>query len=104
MTKSLEEFVGSEKKTKRTVCWVCNIPECQEIEEGFEKGIPVNTIVRWLKNECDYGTEATDDKVRNHKKNHWIPDPTKTYRNIIEKEDIPPDPILQWEDDGGATN
>lgn len=71
MGSSLEEFAAKGKPYSKA--WVNTLPEDvrQEIDGGFDKGISVKTIVRWLKSEKGF-SEATDDKVRNYKNNYWV--------------------------------
>ncbi len=64
MSKGLKDFVASEKKESKL--WIFTLPEDirKEIDEGFDNGVPVSAIVRWLKIEKGYANEATEDKVR----------------------------------------
>jgi hypothetical protein len=64
---SLQEYAASAKSG----CWVCGIPEREEIDAAILAGTLVGVIVHWLVDIRGYARNvATRNKVRNHRDNH----------------------------------
>ena len=59
----LREFVQSVKPK----CWVCGLPEREEIDQELRNDVAVSIIVRWLTYECGYD-DASADVVSGHKR------------------------------------
>lgn len=69
-TVSLKDYAGANPAGPRR-CWVCNLPEREEIDEGIRNGTTNGVIRRWLINVRGYiETDATCDKLRRHRENH----------------------------------
>lgn len=66
---ALTEFAATHKNKPGTPCWLCGLPERDEIDAALKKGVPQPAIVAWLRQECGYA-EATDNRVGNHARNH----------------------------------
>lgn len=65
-TQSLSDFAESVRKPNRK-CWACNLPESDEINKGFNKGLKPRVIQRWLVEEQEYPiNEATIDRIEHH--------------------------------------
>ncbi len=70
---SLTDFVERKQQANKHVkCWLCHIPQVEEVEAAAASGVTRTDIVDWLQSEegCNYGDEATLAKVTNHLKNH----------------------------------
>ena len=65
---SLEEFEKKDGGKAGRQCWVCSIPEREEIDQALHRNASSGLILRWLLNERGYSkSEATRNKVANHK-------------------------------------
>jgi hypothetical protein len=67
---SLIDYAASGKGLKKpgTQCWVCGIPERDEIDRCLREGMSVGVILRWLLDVRHYpSSEATRNKVQNHR-------------------------------------
>ncbi len=63
----LEEFAAEVRAKKVARCWVCEIPERDDLEKNYAQGVPVGTLIRWLIEECGYSRQdATPGKFQNH--------------------------------------
>ena len=77
--KSLAAYAKANPQHHNGRCWMCNIPERDEVHAYCEalatdgqkrKGIPVRSIFLWLRDECGYAGTATYGKVHNHFQNN----------------------------------
>ena len=66
---TLAEFAAAHP-TRGSGCWMCTIPEREEIEEARRNRVQISVIVDWLNGECGYGDKATPNRVSNHLTNH----------------------------------
>jgi hypothetical protein len=65
MVATLEEFTKADQP--KTRCFVCNMPEREEIEAGRAKGITIPSIRNWLVAECGYDPrDLKDERLRKH--------------------------------------
>ena len=70
---TLKDYAASGKGLKKpgTPCWLCGIPERQEIDEAFRSEDPPTSetlIRRWLIDERGYAPElVTPNKIHHHK-------------------------------------
>lgn len=65
---SFEEYAASQQKP--STCWLCSIPEREEIERIVTSGRGTKAAaVRYLRDVCGY-PEATQNKVDGHFTNH----------------------------------
>lgn len=62
---SLADFAAATGRLRQK-CWLCTIPEREEVEAARRNGVFVSTIVEWLREACGYGDLATPNKVNNH--------------------------------------
>jgi len=67
---TLKEYaIANPNKPQR--CWVCILPEREEIDEAIRNGTSNGVIRRWLISVKGYKeTDATPDKLRRHRDNH----------------------------------
>ena len=66
---SLIEY-GAQQKSPGAACWMCGIPERQEVEDAiFARTVTKAAATRWLRDVCGYEL-ATPNRVDNHMYNH----------------------------------
>ena len=71
--RSLATFAAERKTGPGPKCWVCQIPEVQEVNQGIKDGMRPVAIVDWLRDDCGYGEQATKQKLFNHTSNrHYL--------------------------------
>lgn len=75
---AIADFVDVRGRKPRK-CWVCNIPEVNDIDTAWKVGrspngnkVTVRLLLEYLIEKCQYSTEdATEDKLRSHfRRNH----------------------------------
>lgn len=67
---SLATFAETSRSKPGTPCWLCGIPERDEVDGAATAGVRKTVIRRWLAEVCGYGAEATVARVSNHVENH----------------------------------
>ena len=69
--RSLQKFIHDEKQ--KTDCFLCRIPEKEEIAEARKAGAKLKNIYNWLINECGYDKKVVNkakSKMAIHLGNH----------------------------------
>ena len=51
MTKSLQAYAKENPPSRGKVCWVCELPQREEIDECLRNGMMQTTVREWLINE-----------------------------------------------------
>lgn len=69
MRKSLTDFAQVNPQHHNGRCWMCNIPERDEVHTAYASGAAsFKTIYLWLRDECGH-PDVTQGKVHNHFQN-----------------------------------
>jgi hypothetical protein len=67
---SFEEYAATEPRVGK-LCWLCGIPEREEIERVVLSGRGTKAAAyRYLRDQCGYGDEATTNRIDHHFANH----------------------------------
>jgi hypothetical protein len=67
---TLADYAASGQGLKRpgTTCWICNLPEREEVDAALREGTSVGVIRRWLIDVRGYSEGlATRNKIENHR-------------------------------------
>ena len=67
---SLQDYAASGQGLKKpgTACWLCGIPEREEVDTCLRRSMSVGVIVRWLLDVRKYPPSmATRNKVQKHR-------------------------------------
>lgn len=78
MTKTLVEFSKANPNPHGGKCWVCTLPEKNEIDEALRTGQSQPVQIReWLINECGYGSDVcTSTRIAGHvQRRHYVTKP-----------------------------
>ncbi len=68
MAKSLVEYAKENPSRHGKSCWVCELPEAEEINIGIRNGLYPTQIREWLINECGYNKDiCSAAKLNCHK-------------------------------------
>lgn len=66
--RSLTNFAKANPQHHNGRCWMCNIPERDEVHAAYVAGVPPKTIFLWLRDECEH-PDVTYAKVHMHLQN-----------------------------------
>lgn len=67
----LTEFAKAHPTQRGSKCWLGGLPELEEIEAAYARGIGPKVIQKWLVEEKGYGEdEARYGRVTNHLNGH----------------------------------
>jgi hypothetical protein len=68
--KTLAEFAAERPGGTGSVPWITTIPEFEECVAAFQAGVRQAIIRHWLRDECGYGTKATENTVDGYLRRH----------------------------------